>query len=154
MRVICAAIVDSSDDAIISKDLDGTIISWNRGAERLFGYTAAEMVGRSIRLIIPADRQAEEDQVLSRVRQGEVLEHFETVRVRKDGTTVPISLTVSPIRSAAGGNRRRLENRPGLEPKPAAPARCAAAGGDRRLERRCDRQQGLERHRHVLECGG
>jgi PAS domain S-box-containing protein len=98
----CAAIVDSSDDAIVSKDLDGTIISWNRGAERLFGFTAAEIVGRSIRLIIPPDRQAEEDQVLARVRQGEVLEHFETLRLRKDGTTVPIALTVSPIRSATG----------------------------------------------------
>jgi PAS domain S-box-containing protein len=98
----CAAIVDSSDDAIVSKGLDGTIVSWNRGAERLFGYTAAEVVGRSIRLIIPPDRQAEEDYVLDRVRQGETLEHFETIRVRKDGTMVPISLTVSPIRSASG----------------------------------------------------
>ena len=98
----CAAIVDSSDDAIVSKTLDGTIVSWNRGAERIFGYTAAEVIGRPIRLIIPPDRQAEEDYVLDRVRQGEVLKHFETVRVRKDGTTVPIALTVSPIRSADG----------------------------------------------------
>jgi PAS domain S-box-containing protein len=98
----CAAIVNSSDDAIVSKSLDGTIVSWNPGAERLFGYTAAEVVGRSIRLIIPADRQSEEDYVLDRVRKGEMLEHFETVRVRKDGTMVPISLTVSPIRSGSG----------------------------------------------------
>ena len=98
----CAAIVESSDDAIVSKSLDGTIVSWNRGAERLFGYTAAEIVGKPIRLIIPPDRQAEEDYVLDRVRHGEVVEHFETIRVRKDGTTVPISLTVSPIRSAGG----------------------------------------------------
>ena len=81
-----AAIVESSDDAIISKDLNGTIVSWNRAAERLFGYTAAEMVGQSIRLIIPPDRQSEEDHVLGAVRRGEVVDHFETVRLRKDGT--------------------------------------------------------------------
>ena len=97
-----AAIVDSSDDAIISKDLDGTVTSWNRAAERLFGYEASEIVGRSIRLIVPPDRQAEEDYVLASVARGESVDHFETIRVRKDGTLVPISLTVSPIRSAAG----------------------------------------------------
>ena len=97
-----AAIVNSSDDAIISKDLDGTIVSWNRAAERLFGFTAAEAVGRSIRLIVPPDRQTEEDHVLNTVRQGKVVDHFETVRVRKDGSLVPISLTVSPIQSATG----------------------------------------------------
>jgi PAS domain S-box-containing protein len=97
-----AAIVESSDDAIISKDLNGTIVSWNRAAERLFGYTAAEIIGRSVRTIIPDDRQTEEDQVLATVRRGEVVDHFETVRVRKDGTSVPISLTVSPIRSSTG----------------------------------------------------
>jgi PAS domain S-box-containing protein len=96
------AIVDSSDDAIISKDLNGTVITWNRAAERLFGYTAPEMIGRSIRVIVPADRQAEEDHVLASMVRGETVGHFETVRVRKDGTLVPISLTVSPIRSAAG----------------------------------------------------
>ena len=97
-----AALVDSSDDAIVSKTLNGTVVSWNRAAERLFGYTAAEIIGRSIRLIIPDDRQEEEDYVLARVRRGEGVDHFETVRVRKDGTHVPISLTVSPIRSATG----------------------------------------------------
>jgi PAS domain S-box-containing protein len=97
-----AAIVESSDDAIVSKDLNGTVVSWNRAAERLFGYTAAEMVGQSIRVIIPADRQSEEDQVLGAVRRGEVVDHFETVRLRKNGTTVPISLTVSPIRASSG----------------------------------------------------
>jgi PAS domain S-box-containing protein len=97
-----AAIVESSDDAVISKDLDGIIVSWNRAAERLFGYTAAEIIGRSVRLIIPEDRQSEEDQVLGAVRRGEIVDHFETVRVRKDGTSVPISLTVSPIRGAKG----------------------------------------------------
>lgn len=97
-----AALVESSDDAIISKDLNGNIVSWNRAAERLFGYTAAEMIGQSVRLIIPADRQSEEDVVLSAVRRGEVVDHFETVRLRKDGTSVPISLTVSPIRAFNG----------------------------------------------------
>jgi PAS domain S-box-containing protein len=97
-----AAIVSSSDDAIVSKDLDGTIRSWNRAAERLFGYTAAEAVGRSIRMIIPADRQWEEDEVLARIGRGESIEHYETVRRRKDGSLVPISLTVSPVRNEFG----------------------------------------------------
>ncbi|MEO8258002.1 MAG: PAS domain S-box protein [Acidobacteriota bacterium] len=97
-----AAMVESSDDAIVSKDLDGTILTWNPAAEKLFGYTAAEIVGRSIRVVIPADRQGEEDRVLAAIRRGEVVDHFETVRLRQDGTEVPISLTVSPIRDAAG----------------------------------------------------
>jgi PAS domain S-box-containing protein len=97
-----AAIVESSDDAIVGKDLNGTVTSWNCGAERIFGYAASEIVGKSIRLIIPADRQSEEDHVLERIRRGDRLEHFETVRQRKDGTLVPISLTLSPIRDADG----------------------------------------------------
>ena len=97
-----AAIVASSDDAIVSKDLDGIITSWNQGAERMFGYTAEEVVGRSIRIIIPQERQAEEDMVLGKIRRGEPVEHFETVRQRKDGTLLPISVTVSPVRSASG----------------------------------------------------
>jgi PAS domain S-box-containing protein len=97
-----AKIVDSSDDAIVSKDLNGTVLSWNGAAERMFGYTAAEMVGQSIRTIIPEDRQAEEDFVLSRIRAGEAVRHYETVRQRKDGTLVPISLTVSPLYDNAG----------------------------------------------------
>ena len=97
-----AAIVESSDDAIVSKDLNGTILTWNRAAERLFGYTAAEIVGQSVRVIIPPDRQSEEDHVLSVVRRGEMVDHFETVRLRKNGTRVPVSLTVSPIRGSTG----------------------------------------------------
>jgi PAS domain S-box-containing protein len=97
-----ARVVESSDDAIVSKDLDGTITSWNRSAERMFGYTAAEAIGRSIRMIIPADRQGEEDMVLSRIRSGQSVTHFETIRQRKDGTLIPISLTVSPINDDAG----------------------------------------------------
>jgi len=97
-----AAIVDSSDDAIISKDLNGIITSWNRAAERLFGFTPDEAIGKSIRMVIPADRQAEEDEVLGRIRQGLSVEHFETIRQRKDGSQFPISLTVSPIRDGRG----------------------------------------------------
>jgi PAS domain S-box-containing protein len=97
-----AAIVDSSDDAIVSKTLDGIITSWNRGAERLFGYSSAEAVGQSILLIVPSDRHNEEAEVLRRIRSGQSVEHFETVRRRKDGTLVEISLTVSPVRDSLG----------------------------------------------------
>jgi PAS domain S-box-containing protein len=97
-----AKVVESSDDAIVSKDLDGTVLSWNRAAERLFGYTADEMLGRSIRTIIPPELQAEEDMVLSRLRAGQSIDHYETVRQRKDGSRVCISLTVSPIRDESG----------------------------------------------------
>jgi PAS domain S-box-containing protein len=92
-----AAVVMSSDDAIITKTLDGVITSWNPSAERMFGYTAAEALGQSIRMLIPADRQAEEDLVISRIRAGQALSHYDTVRMRKDGTTLHISLTVSPL---------------------------------------------------------
>src|SRR5580765_2478364 len=97
-----AAIVRSSEEAIVGKDLDGIITAWNPAAERLFGFTAPEAIGRSIRMIVPADRQGEEDDVLSRLRRGETIEHFETVRVRKDGTLINVALTVSPIRDADG----------------------------------------------------
>ena len=89
-----ARVVESSDDAIVSKDLYGIITSWNRAAERMFGYSAEETVGRSIRMIIPAERQSEEDMVLARIRSGQAVTHFETIRRRKDGTLIPISLTV------------------------------------------------------------
>ena len=97
-----ARVVESSDDAIVSKDLNSIIRSWNRAAERMFGYTAAEAIGQSIRMIIPADRQGEEDMVLARIRAGEGITHFDTIRQRKDGTLIPISLTVSPIHDDAG----------------------------------------------------
>src|SRR5215216_6627831 len=97
-----AKVVESSDDAIVSKDLNGIIKTWNAAAERMFGYTAAEAVGRSIRMIIPADRQTEEDIVLGRIRNGQAMQHFETIRQRKDGTRLPISLTVSPIYDDSG----------------------------------------------------
>jgi PAS domain S-box-containing protein len=97
-----AAIVESSDDAIIGKDLDGIITSWNQGAERIFGYTASEAIGHSIVMLIPAERQNEEPRILERIRRGERIEHYETVRQRKDGTKIDISLTVSPIVNASG----------------------------------------------------
>src|SRR5687767_3889673 len=97
-----AAIIDSSDDAIISKTLDGVITSWNAGAERIFGWTAAEAVGRHITLIIPDDRRAEEDEVLARIRRGERGDHFETIRVARNGHRLNISLTISPIRDGTG----------------------------------------------------
>ena len=97
-----AAIVDSSEDAIVSKNLDGVITSWNAGAERLFGYTAKEAVGQPITMIIPLERRSEETIILARLRQGDRIDHFDTVRLRKDGTKLEISLTISPIRNAAG----------------------------------------------------
>ena len=101
-RARLAAIIESSEDAIVSKTLDGVIRSWNAGAERLFGYTAEEAVGRSITLIIPPERLDEERAILERLRRGERVEHFETVRVAKDGRRLDISLTISPIRDGAG----------------------------------------------------
>lgn len=97
-----AAIVESSHDAIVGKSLDGTIRSWNSGAARLFGYTEAEAVGKPITIIIPAELHAEEREIIARISRGERVEHFETVRVGKDGRRVDVSLTVSPIRDASG----------------------------------------------------
>jgi PAS domain S-box-containing protein len=97
-----AAIVESSDDGIIGMSMDGTITAWNRGAERMYGYTAAEALGQSIRLVIPEDRREEASEVLDRISLGERVEHFETLRCRKDGTRFPVSLLVSPIRDDAG----------------------------------------------------
>jgi two-component system, chemotaxis family, CheB/CheR fusion protein len=96
------AIIESSDDAIVSKNLNGVIISWNRGAERLFGYAADEVVGQSITILIPPERLDEETMVIERIRRGERIDHYETVRRRKDGASVDISLTVSPVRDATG----------------------------------------------------
>lgn len=99
---LLASIVDSSDDAIISKTLEGIITSWNAGAERLFGYTAKEAIGQHISMIIPRDRLEEETRILARLNQGGKIDHFDTIRVRKDGTTLDISLSISPVRDAAG----------------------------------------------------
>ena len=96
------AIVDSSDDAIVSKDLHSTIMSWNKGAERIFGYSAEEMIGESIIKLLPPDRPNEEAKILARLERGERVEHFETRRQRKDGKVIDVSLTISPIRSSEG----------------------------------------------------
>ena len=97
-----ASIVDSSDDAIVSKNLDGIITSWNSGAERVFGYSASEAIGQPITLVIPQDRQSEEREILTRIRRGERIDHFETVRQRKNGSLIVVSLTVSPVKDANG----------------------------------------------------
>jgi PAS domain S-box-containing protein len=101
LRVL-ASIVESSDDAIVSKNLDGIIASWNKGAERVFGYTAEEAIGQPITIVIPQDRQDEERMILTRIRRGERIDHFETVRQHKHGNLIAVSLTVSPVKSAAG----------------------------------------------------
>ncbi|HWB02752.1 MAG TPA: PAS domain S-box protein [Verrucomicrobiales bacterium] len=102
MHNLLGAIVDSSDDAIISKDLNGIVTSWNKAAERIFGYPAAEMIGRSITVLFPPDRQNEEPAILDRLKRGERVDHFETVRVRRDGGLVHVSLTISPVRDGGG----------------------------------------------------
>jgi len=102
LNSLLAAIVESSSDAIISKDLNGIVTSWNSGAQQVFGYTAAEMIGQPIMRLIPDDRQDEETSILSRIRAGERVEHFDTIRWRKDGTRIPISVTVSPVRNRNG----------------------------------------------------
>src|SRR5438552_12182852 len=101
-RGLLASIVNESEDAIISKDLDGIITSWNRGAQRIFGYKAEEVIGRPVSILIPPDRADEEPGILDRIRHGERVEPYETIRRRKDGSFVEISLRVSPLRDASG----------------------------------------------------
>lgn len=101
-RLRLAAVVESSDDAIVSKDLDGTIRTWNRAAERIFGYTAAEMVGNSVFRLIPPELHEEEHTLLARIRAGEHIAHYETMRVRKDGQRILVSLTLSPLVDSEG----------------------------------------------------
>jgi PAS domain S-box-containing protein len=102
VRLHLAAIVESSDDAIISKSLEGIILSWNEGAERIFGYSAEEILGKPIVMLIPPDRRGEEPKILERLKRGERIDHYETVRVSKDGKALDISLTVSPIKDKNG----------------------------------------------------
>ena len=101
-QLFLSAIVSSADDAIVSKDLNGVVTSWNKAAESLFGYTAEDMIGQPISLLIPVDHPDEEPQILSRIRRGERIAHYETCRIRKDGRVIDVSLTVSPIRDAKG----------------------------------------------------
>ncbi len=97
-----AAIIESSEDAIASKDLNGIITSWNKSAERLFGWTAEEIIGQSVTLIIPKELHDDEPKILRKIRAGERIEHFQTVRVHKNGHRIDVSLTVSPIKDAQG----------------------------------------------------
>jgi PAS domain S-box-containing protein len=118
---LLGSIIDSSEDAIISKSLEGVITSWNRAAERLFGYTAKQAVGQPISMIIPVDRRDEETRIMAEICQGKRINHFETIRLRKDGTKLEVSLTTSPVRDASGkivgaskivrdiGGRKRVE---------------------------------------------
>ena len=106
-----ASIVESSGDAIVSKNLNGIIVSWNRAAEALFGYAADEVIGKSITILIPAELQDEEPKILASIRRGESLDHYETVRQRKDGSRIDVSLSVSPVKDAQRRHHRRLENR-------------------------------------------
>src|ERR1700731_4418315 len=99
---LLAAIVESSDDAIVSKTLEGRIQSWNAGASRIFGYTAAEVVGQPITIIIPPELHDEERRILDQVRRGERIDHFDTTRLTKDGRRIAVSLTVSPLRDSRG----------------------------------------------------
>src|ERR1051325_8461058 len=97
-----SALIESADDASISKTLEGIILSWNKGAERIFGYAAEEVIGKSILILIPPDRVAEEPVILERLKRGERIDHYETIRVTKDGRPLDISLTISPIKDANG----------------------------------------------------
>ena len=97
-----AAVVEASSDAIVSKSLDGTITSWNVSAERMFGYSAVEIVGQNVRRLIPPERQAEEDEILEKLRAGVQIEHYETVRLTKDGRRIDVSLSISPVKDSAG----------------------------------------------------
>jgi len=97
-----AAIVEGTDDAIIGKDLDGTILSWNPGAEKIYGYSAHNVIGKKLRLLIPDDHPNELSCILEKIRNGEIIHHFETVRVRKDGKSIDVSLTISPIKDSSG----------------------------------------------------
>ncbi|HEY3757626.1 MAG TPA: PAS domain S-box protein [Opitutaceae bacterium] len=99
---LLAAIVESSDDAIVGKTLDGNVTSWNRGAEAMFGYSASEMLGRPLTVLFPAERVGEEQAILARIGRGERIEHFDTVRIRKDGTAIDVAVTISPIVDAKG----------------------------------------------------
>ena len=100
--LVLAAVVESSDDAIITESLDGRIDTWNRAAERMFGYTADEVVGRPVSLLLPPERLSEEDEAIDRIRRGDIVRHFETERLAKNGDRILVSLTISPVLTPTG----------------------------------------------------
>src|SRR5262249_48859875 len=102
LRARLAAVVESSDDAIVSKTLEGIITTWNKGAERIFGYADHEVIGKSITILIPPERIGEEADILSKIRRSERIEHYETIRVRKDGALINVSLSISPVKDSSG----------------------------------------------------
>ena len=123
------AIVESSDDAIISKTMDGTITSWNRAAERLFGYTADEILGKSISVLMPEERHDDMESILGRIRRGERVDHYETVRLSKTGRKIAVSLSVSPVKDALRPDRGRRQDRratsaAGGKPRPSGSGSC------------------------------
>ena len=126
-----AAIVESSDDIIASKDLDGVITSWNKGAERILGYTAEEVIGKHVSMLMPPELIEDMPRILERIRRGEKVDHYHTRRRRKDGTIIDVSLTVSPIRDASGRDHRGLEDRPRHHRREAGPRGARAAPGGR-----------------------
>ena len=131
------AIIESSRDAIISKDLNGIIQSWNKGAELIFGYTADEAIGMPVTMLMPADRVDEEPGILARIRRGQSIEHYETIRRRKDGTLIDISLTVSPIstRTATLWARQRSRGTSAIESRTSPSSRRWPPSSSRRATR-------------------
>jgi PAS domain S-box-containing protein len=123
---LLAAIIHDSDDAIATKTLDGVVTSWNRGAERLFGYTAAEIVGRPITILFPPDRLGEETEFLLRLSRGEHVDHYETVRLRKDGRLIDISVTLSPCETRQGPSSAYPRS-PGTSPCASVQRLCCAS---------------------------
>jgi PAS domain S-box-containing protein len=142
-----AAVVESSDDAIIGKTLDGTITSWNRGAEKVFGYSSSEAVGKSMRMLLPPGRANEESDILARIGRGERLDHFETVRVRKDGKEIDISATISPVKNRSGMIVGASKIARDITERKQAQQRLA--GQAEELARRADE---LTQSRHALEA--
>jgi PAS domain S-box-containing protein len=122
-------VIESSDNAIISIDLNGVIVSWNQGAERLFGYSAGEAVGKPIMILIPSDRQDEEPNILDRIRRGERVDHYKTLRRRRDESLVNISLSVSPVRDGWRHSRWCIQDRARHQPAQTSRGDAAAAAG-------------------------
>ena len=146
-----AAIVNSTHDAIISKSLDGVILTWNRAAEKIFGYTAEEIVGKSICLLIPPERESDEDLILGRIRRGERVEHYETVRRRKDGSSINVAITVSPIFDSRGNVIAASKIARDVTERSTTARASEHLAAIIEFLGRCHHQQGHERHHPDLE---